>query len=52
MAFFLVSLMSFSVILFALWGLYTPLALTLIGVVAIPTLIGLANWRDAGQPPE
>ena len=42
MAFFLVSLMSFSVILFALWGLYTPLTLTLIGVVAIPTLIGLA----------
>ena len=40
MAFFLVSLMAFTVVLFALYGLYTPLRLTLIGIVAIPAVIG------------
>ena len=40
MAFFLVSLMAFTVVLFALYGLYTPLSLTLIGIVAIPAVIG------------
>ena len=40
MAFFLVSLMAFTVVLFALHGLYTPLRLTLIGIVAIPAVIG------------
>ncbi len=40
MAFFLVSLMAFTVALFALYGLYTPLRLTLIGIVAIPAVIG------------
>ena len=40
MAFFLVSLMAFTVVLFALYGLYTPLCLTLIGIVAIPAVIG------------
>ena len=40
MAFFLVALMAFTVILFALYGLYTPLRLTLIGIVAIPSAIG------------
>ena len=40
MAFFLVSLMAFTVLLFALNGLYTPLRLTLIGIVAIPAVVG------------
>ena len=40
MAFFLVSLMAFTVVLFALYGLYTPLRLTLIGIVVIPAVIG------------
>ena len=40
MAFFLMALMAFTVILFALNGLYTPLRLTLIGIVAVPAVIG------------
>ena len=40
MAFFLVSLMAFTVLLFTLNGLYTPLRLTLIGIVAIPAVVG------------
>ena len=42
MAFFLLALMSFSIILFALNGLYTPLRLTLIGVIVIPSVVGIA----------
>ncbi len=42
MAFFLLALMSFSIILFALNGLYTPLRLTLIGVIIIPSVVGIA----------
>ena len=42
MAFFLVSLMLFAVIGFAVAGLYTPQRLTLIGIVIIPSIIGLA----------
>lgn len=42
MAFFLWALMSFSIILFALNGLYTPLRLTLVGVVVIPAVVGIA----------
>ncbi len=42
MAFFLLALMSFSIILFALYGLYTPLRLTLIGVIVIPAIVGIA----------
>lgn len=42
MAFFLLSLMTFTVILFALYGLYTPLRLTLIGVVIVPAVVGIA----------
>ena len=40
MAFFLMCLMAFTVVLFALYGLYTPLRLTLIGIVVIPSVIG------------
>ena len=40
MAFFLVVLMSFSVVGFAVAGLYTLPRLTLIGIVAIPAVIG------------
>ena len=42
MAFFLLALMSFSILLFALNGLYTPLRLTLIGVIIIPSVVGIA----------
>ena len=42
MAFFLLALMSFSIMLFAYHGLYTPERLTLIGVVIIPTVAGIA----------
>ena len=42
MAFFLLALMSFSIILFALNGLYTPLRLTLIGIIIIPSVVGIA----------
>ena len=42
MAFFLLALMTFTVILFALYGLYTPLRLTLIGVVIVPAVVGIA----------
>lgn len=42
MAFFLLALMTFTVILFGLYGLYTPLRLTLIGIVAIPAVVGIA----------
>lgn len=41
MAFFLVSLMTFSIFLFALWGLYTPERLAVIGVIAVPAILGL-----------
>ncbi len=40
MAFFLVMLTAFTVILFALYGLYTPLRLTLVGIAVIPSAIG------------
>ena len=42
MAFFLLALMSFSIVLFAYHGLYTSERLTLIGVVIIPTVAGIA----------
>ena len=42
MAFFLLALMGFSIILFALNGLYTPIRLTLIGITIIPIVAGIA----------
>ena len=42
MAFFLVVLTSVAVVQFALHGLYTPERVTLLGIAAVPMLIGLA----------